>query len=86
MPSFRVIPTDDPLDFIDFDGVDASSALNVTSARKIEEADVYRDGEYVFSLRQGSKGGCWVIHTKCELAAPLLEDVQLTHKELGNIG
>ena len=72
MPSFRLIPSDDPGAFIDFDSTDASSSLHVASARRIEEGDVYQDGEYVFSLRQNGAGGCWVIHTKAELTAPSL--------------
>lgn len=68
MPSFRLIPSDDPGAFIDFDGTDASSSLHVASARRIEEGDVYQDGEYVFSLRRNGAGGCWVIQTKPELA------------------
>jgi hypothetical protein len=72
MPSFRIIPTDDPDAFIDFDGTDASSSLHVASTRRIEEADIYQDGEYVFSLRQNGAGGCWIIQTKAELTAPML--------------
>jgi hypothetical protein len=72
MPSFRIIPSDDPGAFIDFDGTDASSSLHVASARRIGEADIYQDGEYLFSLRQNGAGSCWVIQTKAELTAPLL--------------
>lgn len=80
MPNFRLIPSDEPNSFIDFDGFDASSTLHVASHRHIDEADVYQDGTYVFTIRSSGGSGCWVIQTKPELAAPWL------HAEVSTAG
>ena len=75
MPSFRLIPAVDPGSYVDFVGPDASTALNIASSRRIDDADIYEDGHYVFSVRRsGLKGGCWVIQTKAALVTPSLPE------------
>lgn len=71
MTHYRLIPSADPDAFIDYEGFDPSSSLNIASVRHIEEADLYQDEKYLFSLRMnGAQGGCWIIHRRPELTKP----------------
>ena len=75
MPSFRLIPSGEPSSYIDFVAPDASTALNIASSRHIDDADIYQDAHYAFSVRRsGLNGGCWVIQTKAELVTPPLRE------------
>lgn len=57
MPVYRVVPIDSSLDPIEIESLDGSAALNVASTLDVEEADVWEDGKYSFSVRKRSRVG-----------------------------
>jgi hypothetical protein len=60
MYRFRIVPVDGSAE-TETSGVDGSSALNVLSQIECVEADVLRDGTYVFSVHKGGKAAFWHI-------------------------
>ena len=51
MPRFQIIPTDRPDEIIEIEGVDAGSALHIANQLSCDQADVHRNGAYLFSVR-----------------------------------
>jgi hypothetical protein len=69
MAHFKLIPLYNALHAVEFLAPTAAEALRVANQHKFEEAHLYEDGDYLFTLRQSRNGaGCWVIHTQPELA------------------
>jgi hypothetical protein len=77
MSHFRLIPTDQSHDPLDFDSDSIRSALNIAYRQRLAELDVWRDNNYFCSLRLSSRrtGGFWMIFQKGEMvsAAPPIE-------------
>lgn len=57
MPVYRIIPLDNPLAAVEITGLDGASALNMASTMDLNEADVWQNGEYSFSVRKRSLVG-----------------------------
>jgi hypothetical protein len=64
MPRFTIYPTDHAFSSADVTARDPSCVLHMVSRLHCKEADIHREGEYVFSL-QVADGGAWrVFHRK----------------------
>lgn len=63
MPRFKLTPLADPDSAMEFDGLDASSALNVASRVRFREADLSQDGAYMCTIRSHDEDhtGFWIV-------------------------
>lgn len=75
MPRFKLTPIAHPESAMEFDGVDASSALSVASRVRFHEADLSQDGIYVCTIRshRDDHSGFWIVEkhasaTPCEMS------------------
>ncbi|MBW8754476.1 MAG: hypothetical protein JF595_10045 [Sphingomonadales bacterium] len=60
MAHFKLIPTDDPMNVIEFDARSAAAVLDRTLRHDLGETDVYEDGPYKCTVRHGDDG-VWTI-------------------------
>ncbi len=63
MPRYKLTPLSSTSSSFEFDGLDASSALNVASRVKFREADIAQDGVYICTIRShdDNHSGFWIV-------------------------
>ncbi len=63
MPHYTLISCEDPDITVEFDGLDASSALSEAAKYELAEAELWCDGLLVCTIRQApvEPGGAWYI-------------------------
>jgi len=68
MPLFRLVSTTPPETLaVEFFGTNADAAFNVARRSRLAEAELWREGEYIFTLRQcGDDSEYRIIHRKPE--------------------
>lgn len=71
MHSFDIRPANRSAPQHQIMSVDPSSVLHVMSQFDLDEADIYCDGDYAFSLRTGKPSMFWTIYLRDGAAPPL---------------
>jgi len=82
MPRYILRSDASPSGAVEFEGLDASAALQVASAHHLAEADLWEGDAYCVTLRResGAHGGFWVIfrkHVEGETAQRTIQRVEL---------
>lgn len=82
MPRFKLTTASGPDRVVEFEGVDAVSALNIAASRELAEADLWQDGSYCVTLRRegGKEADFWMIFRKRELSSKSLSPQQDRHR------
>ena len=67
MPRFKLVSTECASQSVGFEGLDASCAIEVAAQSPMEEADLWQDDKYLYTMRkQGNAGDFWVIYRKID--------------------
>jgi hypothetical protein len=69
VPHFTIKPTDRSRPPVQVDAVDGAAVLHRICRQHCHEAEVYRDKEYVFSVRLG-ENGVWTVFQRQEGGRP----------------